>query len=271
MKPLGKRINQFEICAVSKHSMYTPKTSPAYKLIQYAFVFFLILQQNYLFCQSEATVDASNHSEICISAGWHTTLFLDKHSIDDFGRKDLSKHNVGEYLIPSYFRGTFYARNNFCYSIDYRKYTKVVNALNLVKGDVLERLYTAIDIGFGKTIYKTKLITVTPTLYFSSRLDGSEYILLDYDRYLTGRDGASGFRYRSLGIGTGFSYRHILYKNINVGLDLFYTHYFQKSEGYPIPSGFEEYVKNYKVNKDALSLGLTFGYVFDLHRFSKND
>jgi hypothetical protein len=227
-------------------------------------IFLLLVQHNSLNCQIDSRGKRNSHPELNISAGWHTTLFLDKHSIDDFGKKDLSKHNLGEYLIPSYFRGTFYARNKFCYSLDYRSYTKVVNAQNLVKGDVLERLYTVIDIGFGKTIYRTKTNSVTPTLYFSSRLDGSEYILLDYDRYLTGSDGATGFRYRSLGLGTGISYRHILYKNINLGLDLFYIHYFQKSVGYPIPLGFEDYVKNYKINRDAVSLSLTLGYGINL-------
>lgn len=271
MIPLGKKISQFEKYAVSKHSMYTPKTSPAYKFILYFFVFFLFLQENYLFCQKESKVDASNHSEICISVGWHTTLFLDKHSIDDFGRKDLSQDGVLEYLALTYFRGTFNSKRNFCYSLDYRTFAKSVHPQNLIKGDVLERSYTAVNFGFGKTIYRSRTISLTPTLYFSAKLNGGEYVLLNHDLYIASRGGATSFGYRSLGIGTGFSYRHILYRNINVGLDLFYTHYFQKSEGYPIPPGFEEYVKNYKVNKDALSLSFTFGYVFDLHNFSKND
>lgn len=251
--------------------MNIPKSSATYKLIQYAFVFFLFLQQNYLFCQTEATVDANNHSEINISAGWHTTLFLDKHSIDDFGEKALNKHGVGDYMVPTYVRGSYYSRNNFYYSFDYRRHVKSVNPEYKLKGDVLERLYSAINIGFGKTIYRNRTITLTPILYLSAKWNGFENVLLNYASPPSGTTTSLSFRYRSLGIGTGFSYRHILYKNINVGLDLFYTHYFQKSEGYPIPPGFEEYVKNYKVNKDALSLSFTFGYVFDLHNFSKND
>lgn len=233
-------------------------------LSKFCLIFILFIHLNPLTCQIEATGKRNYLPELNISAGWHSTLFLDKHSIDDYWKKDLSQHNVGEYLIPSYFRGTFYARNKFCYSLDYRAYTKVVNVQNLVKGDVLERLYTAIDIGLGKTIYRTKTNSVIPTLYFSSRLDGSEYILLDYDRYLTGRDGATGFRYRSLGLGSGISYRHILYKNINLGLDLIYIHYFQKSVGYYFPPGFEDYVKNYKINRDAVSLSLTLGYAINM-------
>lgn len=230
----------------------------------YYLIILIFLQHNSLHCQIGARVKMKDHSEINIAAGWHTTLFLDKHSIDDFGRKDLSKHGLGDYLVPNYFQGTFHSKNNFYYSLDYRTYAKSVNPQNMVKGDVLERLYTVIDIGFGKTIYRNKTITLTPTLYVSSRLSGFESVLINYDPSPSSMTITSSFGYRSLGVGSGFSYRQLLYKNINLGLDLIYIHYFQRSVGYPSAPPIEDYVKNYKMNNDALSLCITFGYTINV-------
>lgn len=233
-------------------------------LSKYCLIFILFIHLNPLTCQIEARGKRNNHPELNISAGWHSTLFLDKHSIDDYWKKDLSQDGIGDYLALTYFKGAFYSKSNFCYSLDLRTYTKSVDAQNLGKGDVLERWYTAVNFGVGKTIFRNKTISLNPNLYLSSRFDGGEYILLDQTSSIPGIYSASGFRYGSLGLGTGFSYKQNVYRNINFELGLFYIHYFQKSVGYYFPPGFEDYVKNYKINRDAVSLSLTLGYAINM-------
>lgn len=238
------------------------------KLISSFILTLIVILNNGLFCQQVSKRIENEHSSIHLAVGWQNTLFLDKHSIDDFGRRNTGIHGLREHLNYAYFSGTFCTKKDYCYSIDYRAYSKGIFGQFLKKGDVWERGYSTVNIGFGKTIYRTKAIALTPNVYLSSRFNGGEFVLL----YYSARPPYAldvFYEYRSLGVGAGFSFRQKIYKGINVGLDLIYNHYFQRSIPTRSPIGYEDYVKNYKVNRNTLNLNITLGLLLNTSKVNK--
>ena len=218
-----------------------------------------------LFAQSTAdsVPQKTKKLSLQIEAGMPTTIFLNNYSQNNNFTPGLFKPFT-QYTPPYTFGLKILNGSKYFIGLNYNYFGKFNSYANRIQGDVVSRFYHVIMAEIGKSI-SYKKFSFSPTFNVNYKLSGIEEVFLCYIPGSWGEPVVQTFQYKSLGFGLGGSIKYFLLHNFYISTDLRYTHNFEKNKplGKPL-GGFEEFYKNYRVNRDAITLSLNIGYQIKL-------
>jgi len=208
----------------------------------------------------------TNFNTFKIEIGHSTSVFL--NSQPTF----LIKSNT-PYFKPTFIKLTMEFKGSDFIFLDYKNYSSFEIENNWEMGDIWLRKYDVFDIGFGSTYYLfNSKLKVQPALMFSWRPNGTENV------YVTPMHSSfpqeplfNNYDYNSVGFGLGINLTTTLYKQFSLGFETQYNYFFEskKLRGKPI-TRFEEFEKNYKVNRAIITPIIKLGYDFNYKRKTKS-
>ena len=214
-----------------------------------------------LFAQSPAdsVPQKTKKLSLQIEAGMPITIFLNNYSQNNNFTPGLYKPFT-QYTPPYTFGLKILNGSKYIVGLNYNYFEKSNSYANRIQGDVVSRFYHVIMAEIGKSI-SYKKFSFSPTFNINYKSSGIEEVFLCYIPGSWGEPVVQNFQYNSLGFGLGGSIKYFVLHNFYILTDLRYTHNFEKNNPLGKPrGGFDEFYKNYRVNRDAITLSLNFGY-----------
>jgi len=214
---------------------------------------------------SFAQIDSlkKNSLSLSVEVGMPTTIFLNNYSQNNNFTPGLFKP-FSEY-IPPYTLG-LRVQNGSKYTIGltYIYFDKSNSLENRIRGDVVNRFYYALMAEVGKTISIHKF-SISPTVNLNYKLSGIEEVLVGYIQVGLKEPISQTFQYNSLGLGFGGAIKYNFLPNFYISTDLRFTHHFEENKplGKPL-GGVGDFYKNYRVNRDNITVSLNLGYQIKL-------
>ena len=206
-----------------------------------------------------------NNVSLIIEAGMPTTIFLNNYAQNNNFTPGLFQPFT-EYIPPYTFGVKILNGSKYFIGLNYNYFGKFNSYADRIQGDVVSRFYHVIMAEIGKSI-SYKKFSFSPIFNINYKSSGIEEVFVCYipGSFNEGEPVVQTFQYNSLGFGLGGSIKYYLLPNFYISTDLRFTHYFEKNKplGKPL-GGFEEFYKNYRVNRDAITLSLNIGYQIKL-------
>ena len=227
----------------------------------------LIFSALSLFAQSPAVSVPQETKKLSlqIEAGMPTTIFLNNYSQNNNFTPGIFKPFT-EYTPPYTFGFKILNGSKYFIGLNYNYFEKSNSYANLIQGDVVSRFYHVIMAEIGKSI-SYKKFSISPTININYKSSGIEAVFVCYIPGSWGEPVIQTFQYKSLGFGLGGSIKYYILPNFYISTDLRFTHNFEKNNplGRPL-GGFEAFYKNYRVNRDAITLSLNIGYQINFRK-----
>lgn len=202
-----------------------------------------------------------NSISLILEAGMPTTIFLNNYTQNYNFTPGLFKPFT-QYTPPYTFGVKILNGSKYFIGLNYNYFGKFNSYADRILGDVVSRFYHVIMAEIGKSI-SYKKFSFSPTLNINYKSSGIEEVFVCYipGSFNEGEPVVQTFQYNSLGFGLGGSIKYFVLHNFYISTDLRYTHNFEKNNplGKPL-GGFEEFYKNYRVNRDAITFSLNIGY-----------
>ena len=218
-----------------------------------------------LFAQSPAdsVPQKTKKLSLQIEAGMPTTIFLNNYAQNNNFTPGVYEPFT-EYTPPYTFGFKILNGSKYIVGLNYNYFEKSNSYANRIQGDVVSRFYHVIMAEIGKSI-SYKRFSFYPTFNINYKLSGIEEVLVADTRMGWFEPIVSTFQYNSLGVGLGGSLKYSFLRNFYISTDVRFTHNFEKNNLLGKPrGGFEEFYKNYRVNRDAITLSLNIGYQIKL-------
>lgn len=222
------------------------------------FVFVIIsLVIDSIFAQSDSL--KNNSISLGIEIGAIKSIFLNNYPQNNNFTPGLFQPFT-EYIPPHTIGVKILNGSKYVIGFNYIYFGKSNSSNHRIQGDVINRSYHAISAELGKCIEYNNF-TLSPNFNINYKLSGIEAVLVGYIPGSWGEPVIQTFQYNSFGIGFGSTIKYYVLPNFYISTDLRYSHNFEKNKplGKPL-GGFEEFYKNYRVNRDAITLSLNFGY-----------
>jgi hypothetical protein len=225
--------------------------------------YFVLILGNFVINSIFAQLDnlKNNSISLGIEAGVLNSIFLNNYAQNNNFTPGLFKPFT-QYTPPYTFGVKILNGSKYFIGLNYKYFGKFNSYADRIQGDVVSRFYHVIMAEIGKII-PYKKFSFSPLFNINYKSSGIEEVFVCYipGSFNEGEPVVQTFQYNSLGFGLGGSIKYFILDNFYISSDLRYTHNFEKNKplGRPL-GGFEEFYKNYRVNQDAITLSLNFGY-----------
>lgn len=225
--------------------------------MKYFLLFIGNLILNSIFAQSDSL--KKNSISFGIEIGALNSLFLNNYAQNNNFTPGLYKPFV-QYTPPYTFGLKILNGSKYFIGLNYNYFEKTNSYANRIQGDVVSRFYHVIMAEIGKS-FSYKKFSISPIFNINYKSSGIEEVFVCYIPGSWGEPVVQTFQYKSLGFGFGGSIKYHFLCHFYISTDARFTHNFEKNNplGKPL-GGFEEFYKNYRVNRDAISLSLNIGY-----------
>lgn len=229
------------------------------------FIIFFLMIPFIIFSKNSDSINRNVYLNLQI--GHTESLFLENYKGNQHANTNIFSTISAEITVRRW--GLNFVRNNYA-----KKYELPIG--DLYRGYVLYRRHKTLDFGIKfYPILKKKGLDFYIGSHCSWRPEDGETIIIEKNLlHLTGETYfAWAYAYRSIGLGVSTGFRKEIWKNFYISSNLIYTHYFQKTNQYESMRKWgkdnENYLRNYVVNKNLLSLSLEIGYKIRLFDISK--
>ena len=214
---------------------------------------------NSIFAQSDSL--KNNSISLGIEVGALNSIFLNNYAQNNNFTPGLFKP-FSQYTPPYTLGVKILKGSKYSIGLNYNYYGKFNSYADRIQGDVVSRFYHLIMAEIGKSI-SYKKFSFSPTLNINYKTSGIEEVFVCYipGSFNEGEPVVQTFQYNSLGFGLGGSIKYHFLRHFYISTDVRFTHNFEKNNPLGKPLGrFEEFYKNYRVNRDAITLSLNIGY-----------
>lgn len=225
-------------------------------------VFIVVLSTNTLFCNAK-NKDTSfiYKKELYAEVGHSTSAFIE----------NFKSIKLNEYGLSMLRLGYNYKRFGICIDeFRYAEYNLPYNGEVAPRGYMVGRNYKMFNLGIKYRIYSPKFkLLMEPSVMFSRRPEGTEDVYIDQNKLLLPiiTYYSYSFGYNSYGLGFGLNFKKEIFKGVHSSLGVQYN-YFSEKVDYPVErysdKDYNEYIRNYKINKNVVTAYLTLGYTFQI-------
>jgi hypothetical protein len=112
----------------------------------------------------------------------------------------------------------------------------------------------------GKSL-KYNNFSLSPTFNINYKLSGIEEVLVGYRLVGLKEPITQTYQYNSFGVGFGGELKYFFSRQFYISTDVRFTHNFEKNNLLGKPYGGQaDFYKNYRVNRDVITLSLNIGY-----------
>lgn len=227
--------------------------------------YLILVISNVLLNMSFAQIDSlkKNSLSLSVEVGMPTTIFLNNYSQNNNFTPGLFKP-FSEYIPPYTLGLRVQNGSKYFIGLNYNYFGKYNSSANRIQGDVVSRFYHVIMAEIGKII-PYKKFSFSPLFNINYKSSGIEEVFVCYIPGSWGEPVVQTFQYKSLGFGFGGSIKYNFLPNFYISTDLRFTHYFEENKplGKPL-GGFDDFYKNYRVNRDNITVSLNLGYQIKL-------
>ncbi|MFM9944929.1 MAG: hypothetical protein ACKVQB_06815 [Bacteroidia bacterium] len=228
----------------------------------FVLIILLICPWVYSFSTDKPGSSKNKSHSINIEVGHSTSMFINT-DIDAFTGNVFAGHV--KFYEPTFYKLNFQYTKHLTVSFDYKSYYYMTWPYDINRQGYVWLLgYHAFDLSAGYLMTsKNKIFRLEPYISLSARPSGTENVFVARGGAFTEtRDHL--YDYNSLGFGLGLNGQAVLWKHLTLGCEIQYNYYFEKNKlRSRLDTEFEEFGKNYKVNRQMLTPIFKLGYLFN--------
>ncbi len=159
---------------------------------------------------------------------------------------------------------TYNSKNEVAFRYSY--YSNYFTSCKIAVNQIMYRKMHYFELGYSYNHIIGKFL-LKPFFSIAARPSGIEGVFLGYIPGSWNELVISSFDYNSFGFSSGAGIRRLVFNNIYLKFDFRYNYFYEKNKLLGKPHrGFEEFYKDYQVNREFINFSLGIGYRIGLRK-----